>query len=255
MTTPFAVPTPPPPPERTQQGGSTWVMPALVAIAVAIAALVIGGLVYWRAVPSAPMLPPVPGLVMASGPNGVTIEDAQPVFDQVAAEWLPGAQPIRIVMEVDWSSLPPDAKATTLPPGGVISAVYVAPWDAPFGKRQEAAALTMEVERGGGMMVNMQSQGWGAMPDLAPVGGAPKVTSAEALLIAEEEGGREYRASCPGVHNQVRVSWATTGPDAPYWAVTYNDARVPEKYGMLMRIDGESGLVLEAREISQPCGE
>jgi len=255
VSTPFPdVPMAPPQSETVAgERRERWVMPTLLLLAIAVVGLMIGGLVYWKTVPGAPGPPPLPQEAIASGPDGVMLEEAQPVLDALAAAWLPNARPIRVVLLVDWSAVPPDAPEGTLPGGGWISAAYVAPWDAPLGKRQEAAALTVDIDRGTGRVVKVESSGWGSLPDLPPVGDAPTITSAEALLIAENEVGKTYRASCPGTHNQTRVAWATTGSDAPYWAVTYGDTRTPEKYGMLVRIDGETGLVLEAREVSQPC--
>jgi hypothetical protein len=224
----------------------------LVTLLVVAAALVVAGFLYWRLVPDAPPPPPRPEAT-APPPLGTTLEDAVALAERQADRWLPGAQLLNATMQVDWPWQVPAGRVRSVPATGWVTAVFLAPWDAPFGRNETAASLSLVIERLSGEIVLQETLGWetAPLPVATPV---PAIDSATAGLLAERAGGTRFRRACPDLRHLSRIGLVANAPGfPPHWLITYEDAREPAHFGLLLRIDAADGAVLEQREDAPPC--
>jgi len=230
---------------------SNRLLAALLGLAVA---LCVAGLAYWRLAPIAPPEPPLPDPVALDRP--ATLESALPALQRQADAWLPGAVPMQVTLQVDWPWEVAPGPVAEIPGTGWVTAVFAAPWDAPFGRKQRAATLGLLYERLSGQIVAQDSVGWETPPGARGPWVQPRVDSTGAGLAAERAGGTRFRAACPDQRHLSRtmlVDPADGGGWPRHWLVTYQDARDPAGFGLLVRIDAETGTPLETRDTAPPC--
>jgi hypothetical protein len=185
--------------------------------------------------------------------NGATYESALPLAQAQADAWLPGATMLNAAMQVDWPwSVPPGATAA-LPGTGWLTYAFIAPWDPP-GRPPGAASLGIVIDRLNGEIVGQETQGWEVAPEFRPPPPPAAIDSAQATLIAEAARGTDFRRACPQYRHLSRTFPVAAGRTEwpQHWVVIYEDTRVPERHGLLLRIDAASGDVLE-RESSAPA--
>ena len=158
-------------------------------------------------------------------------------------------------MQVDWPWDPPPPVVTTVPGTGWLTYVFVAPWDPALG-REEAASLTVLIDRLSGEVAVQTTLGWEKAPEFTPSATAATVTSTAAVLVAEAAGGTEFRRACPNRRHLTRVSLVEPGEGAalpPHWLVTYEDTDQPGQHGLEARIDAVTAEVLEVESEAPPC--
>ncbi|MDQ3227955.1 MAG: hypothetical protein M3Q50_15170 [Chloroflexota bacterium] len=256
---PLALTPHPPSPVEPGEGGTPdrrwtsrrFVLGALLGIQILLAAI---ALAVWVWTPEAPPLPPESETSAPLDGSGATYESALPLAQAQADDWLPGAVLINASMQVDWpwsvSLDPPPA----LPGTGWLTYVFVAPWNAP-GRPEGAASLGVTIERLDGSVVSEETLGW----EDAPVDRAPPppaaVDASAATLLAEEAGGTDFRRGCPQYRHVSRTFPLAAGRTAwpQHWVVIYDDTRVPDKHGLLLRIDAETGETLDRSGDAPEC--
>jgi hypothetical protein len=226
---------------------------ALLAVQVI---LIVAGLAYWYRTPMAPALPPTPGAPAARINGGATYESALPVAQAQADAWLPGARLLNAAMQVDWDWTVPDTPVTTLPPTGWLTYTFVAPWQ-PWGKPPGAASLDVIFDRLSGEVVRQDTLGWATAPEWREPPPPAKINSTQATLRAEAAGGTAFRRACPDLRHLSRTFPIAAGRTEwpQHWVVIYEDTRVREQLGLLVRIDAETGEVLEVRQDAPACPE
>ena len=226
---------------------------SLFALQILLAAL---ALVVWIWTPEAPSLPPFPGETAPLVGSGATYESALPLAQAQADDWLPGAVLLNASMQVDWPwTVLPESPAT-LPGTGWLSFAFVAPWDAP-GRPPGAASLSVVIERLDGSVVSRESTGWEQAPEFRPPPPATAIDSVAATLLAEEAGGTAFRRACPQYRHLSRTFPVADGRTEwpQHWVVLYEDNRVPDQHGLLLRIDAETGATLARRGDAPSCSD
>lgn len=238
--------------------GRRRLMWGLVALQVAVALVGIG--VWWAIAASDPPAPVPPGSGSGSdsgivGPVG--LETGAAVAWERARAWSEGAELLSATMQVDWPWDAPPSEVGEVPATGWLTFVFVATWDPGLGRREEAASLTVLIDRLGGRVVGQTTSGWEEAPTLAPPPATPTVGSLEAALVAEEVGGTAFRARCPERRHSSRLSLVPAGTeDLPeHWVVTYEDDAQPARQGLLIRIDAASGGVVAGGGTAPVCEE
>lgn len=212
------------------------------------------GVIFWRASAAPAPAPSFAVGVATPGRLPATLEDGAAVAWERARGWRAGARLLSATMQVDWPWDPPPGAVRTLPGTGWLTYVFVAPWE-PAGRREEAASLTVLVERLSGEVVAQTTLGWETVPDARPDEGEPPVPSAAAVLVAEASGGTSFRRGCPQFRHLTRVALMPAGTLPTHWVVTYEDARQPARHGLRVRVDAASGAVLETAEEGAGCAE
>jgi hypothetical protein len=111
------------------------------------------------------------------------------------------------------------------------------------------------VERLNGAMVTQDTEGWEQAPEFRPPPPPAAIDSTEATLLAEEGGGTDFRRDCPHYRHLSRTFPVAEGhTDWPqHWVVIYEDTRNPETHGLLVRIDAQSGEVLDRGGEAPEC--
>ena len=203
---------------------------------------------------------PPPASVLAddgSLPAGAmpTLEGGLAIAEAQARAWQEDAEPLNATMQVDWPwERPPPGTASDLPAGGWLVYVFIAPWE-PRTEDIEAASLTVLIDRLTGAVLPQEPVGWAR----APAGDAPRptarVTSVEAVLLAEAAGGTDFRRACPVHRHLTRASLVATGPWPPHWFVSYRDERTPARHGLAVRIDARTAEVLAVEADGEPCDD
>jgi hypothetical protein len=186
--------------------------------------------------------------------TGATYESALPLAHAQADAWLPGAVLLNAAMQVDWPwTVSPDPPAT-LPGTGWLSYAFIAPWDPP-GRPSGAASLSVVIERLDGSIVSRETVGWEQAPEFRPPPAPAAVDSDEATLLAEAAGGTAFRRACPQFRHLSRTFPVAAGrTDWPqHWVVLYEDSRVPDQHGLLLRIDANTGQVLARSGDAPTC--
>lgn len=227
------------------------------AIAILLAAQVVLALValgVWVWTPSAPALPPIPAARAPLIHDGATYESALPLARAQADAWLPGALLLNASMQVDWPwTVPPGAPAE-IPGTGWLTYAFIAPWHPP-GRPAGAASLGIVSERLSGEIVSQDTRGWEEQPAWPEPILPAAIDSSAATLLAEAAGGTNFRRACPNYRHLSRTfpvaAGRTTWPQ--HWVISYEDSRVPEKHGLLFRIDAETGEVLDRRDAAPDC--
>jgi hypothetical protein len=246
--------------ERAEPTSSRWpwrsrrgALIALLAVQLLLAA---AALAVWVWTPDRPALPPPPDETAPLVGSGATYESALPLAQTQADAWLPGAVLLNASMQVDWPwSVPPQPPAE-LPGTGWLTYTFIAPWDPP-GRPPGAASLGIVVERLDGAVATQETEGWEVAPEFRPPPPPAAVDSVEATLLAEEAGGTAFRRACPQYRHLSRTFPVAAGRTEwpQHWVVIYEDTRVPDKHGLLLRIDAESGDVLERETDAPACSE
>lgn len=226
---------------------------ALLALQVLLALI---ALAVWVWTPEAPPLPPFPDQTAPLVGTGATYESALPLAQAQADAWLPGAVLLNAAMQVDWPWTVPSDPPTTLPGTGWLSYVFIAPWDPP-GRSSGAASLSVAIERLDGSVVSRETMGWEQTPDFRPPPPPAAIDSTAATLLAEEAGGTAFRRACPQYRHLSRTFPVAAGRTewAQHWVVLYEDTRIPDQHGLLLRIDAESGEILEQSGAAPACVE
>jgi hypothetical protein len=214
----------------------------LLVVQVALAAI---ALAVWIWTPDAPAVPPLPSTTAPRIDGGATFESALPLARRQANAWLPGAVLLNAMMQVDWPWNVPPGPAKALPGTGWLSYVFLAPWHPP-GRGPGAASLGMTIERLSGAIVNQNSEGWEEAPAFPEPPPPATIDSSEATLRADAAGGAAFRSACPQYRHVSRTFPVAAGRTAwpQHWVVIYEDSRVPEQQGLLLRIDADTGHVL-----------
>ncbi|MFT4040110.1 MAG: hypothetical protein QM692_18160 [Thermomicrobiales bacterium] len=235
-------------------GRSSRTRRILLALLAVQVALVIAALALWRLTPEAPAIPPLPANPAPRINGGATYESGLPVAQGQADAWLPGARLLNAAMQVDWDWTVPDDPVTALPPTGWLTYTFVAPWQV-WGKPPGAASLEVVIERLSGEVLRQDSRGWEQAPEWRDPPPPAAITSAEATLRAEAAGGTAFRRGCPDLRHLSRTFPVAAGRTAwpQHWVVIYEDTRVREQQGLLVRVDAATGAVLETRQDAPPC--
>ena len=237
---------PAPRPSRTRR--------ILLSLLVAQVALVIAALALWRLTPAAPAIPPPPANPAPRINGGATYESGLPVAQGQADAWLPDARLLNAALQVDWDWTVPDGPVTTLPPTGWLTYTFVAPWQV-WGKPPGAASLEVVIERLSGEVLRQDSRGWEQAPQWRDLPPSAAISSTAATLRAEAAGGTAFRRGCPELRHLSRTFAVAAGRTAwpQHWVIIYEDTRVREQLGLLVRIDAATGEVLETQQDAPPC--
>jgi hypothetical protein len=208
----------------------------------------------WVWTPDRPGLPPLPAGTAPLAGSGATYESALPLAQAQADAWLPGAILLNASMQVDWPWSVPSGSPTALPGTGWLTYSFVAPWHPP-GRPPGAATLGVVIERLTGAIVTQETEGWEQTPEFRPPPPSAAIDSTEATLRAEEAGGTTFRRDCPQFRHLSRTFPVAGGrTEWPlHWVVVYEDTRVPDKHGLLLRIDATTGEVLDRAGDAPDC--
>lgn len=234
---------------RTRRG----LIVALLGSQVLLAAI---ALAVWVWTPDAPPLPPLPAAVAPLAGDGATYESALPLAQAQAAAWLPGALLLNASMQVDWPWEVLPGETPELPGTGWLTYAFIAPWDPP-GRPPGAASLGLVIERLSGAVMTQDSIGWEEAPEFRDPPPPTPIDSTAATLRAEAAGGTAFRRDCPNYRHLSRTFPLAAGRTAwpQHWVIIYEDSRVPDQHGLLLRIDATSGELL-ARDGNAPsCDE
>jgi hypothetical protein len=157
-------------------------------------------------------------------------------------------------MQVDWPWSVPAGSVTAIPGTGWLTYGFVAPWDPP-GRPPGAAFLGVVIERLTGAVVTQETEGWEQAPELRPPPPLAAIDSTQATLRAEEAGGTTFRRGCPQYRHVSRTFPVAGGRTEwpQHWVVVYEDTRVPDKQGLLLRIDAATGELLDRDGDAPAC--
>ncbi|MGH2618803.1 MAG: hypothetical protein ACRDJC_26540, partial [Thermomicrobiales bacterium] len=224
---------------------------ALLSIQALLAAI---ALAVWIWTPDAPPLPAAPEMTAPLAGSGATYESALPLAQAQADAWLPDAVLLNAAMQVDWPWSVPREPPAELPGTGWLTYAFVAPWDAP-GRPPGAASLGVVIERLDGSIVSQETIGWEQAPDFRPPPPSAAIDSTAATLLAEEAGGTAFRRACPQYRHVSRTFPVAAGRTAwpQHWVVIYEDTRVLDQHGLLLRIDAETGEILDRSGDAPAC--
>lgn len=226
----------------------------LLGLLVLQIALIAVGLVLWSRTPAAPALPPRPGQAAPRVNGGATYESALPMAQAQADAWLPEARLLNAAMQVDWDWTVPDGPVTQLPPTGWLTYTFIAPWQ-PWGKPTGAASFDVIVDRLSGEIARQDSLGWATAPEWREPPPPAVVGATQATLRAEAAGGTAFRRGCPDLRHMSRTFPVAAGRTEwpQHWVIIYEDTRVREQQGLLVRVDAATGEVLEVRQDAPAC--
>lgn len=230
---------------RTRRGA----IAALLGVQVLLAAIALG---VWVWTPDRPALPPLPTETAPLAGGGATYESALPLAQTQADAWLPDAVLLNASMQVDWPWTVPPGSPTEIPGTGWLTYGFLAPWHPP-GRPPGEAFLGVVLERLTGEVVTRDTEGWEEAPEFRAPPPAAAIDSTAATLRAEAAGGTRFRRACPQYRHLSRTFPVAAGRTEwpQHWVVIYEDTRVPERHGLLLRIDAATGEVL-ARDGDAP---
>jgi hypothetical protein len=230
--------------------GFRW-FPALLVVEVVLAALAFA---IWLWTPEAPLPPPTPAPGAAPATLPATLESGLEVAWQQARAWRSDARLISATMQVDWPWQPPPDAVPEVPGTGWLTYVFVAPWQPP-GRGPGAASLSVVVERLSGRVMVQTTLGWEYAPATAPPAAipTPAISTIAAIRLAEAAGGTPFRRACPHYRHVTRISLVEPGEWPQHWLVTYEDARQPDRHGLLLRIDATTHDVLARDDDAPSC--
>jgi hypothetical protein len=231
--------------------GNRRLIAALLGIQLLLAAI---ALAVWVWTPDRPALPPLPAGTAPLVGSGATYESALPIAQAQAEAWLPGAILLNASMQVDWPWSVPAGSVTAIPGTGWLTYGFAAPWDPP-GRPPGAAFLGVVIERLTGAVVTQETEGWEQAPELRPPPPLAAIDSTQATLRAEEAGGTTFRRGCPQYRHVSRTFPVAGGRTEwpQHWVVVYEDTRVPDKQGLLLRIDAATGELLDRDGDAPAC--
>jgi hypothetical protein len=211
-------------------------------------------LAVWVWTPDRPALPPLPTETAPLAGSGATYESALSIAQAQADAWLPGAVLLNASMQVDWPWSVPAGTSTAIPGTGWLTYSFVAPWHPP-GRPPGAAFLGVVVERLTGAVVSQETEGWEQAPEFRPPPPPAAIDSTQATLRAEQAGGTAFRRGCPQYRHLSRTLPVAGGRTEwpQHWVVVYEDTRVPDKQGLLLRIDAATGEVLDRDGDAPEC--
>ncbi len=223
----------------------------MLGIQILLAAIALG---VWIWTPDRPALPPLPTENAPLDGEGATYESALPLAQALADSWLPGAVLLNASMQVDWPWSVPQEPPETIPGTGWLTYAFVAPWDPP-GRPPGAASLGIVIERLSGAVVSQDTEGWEQAPEFRPPPPPAAIDSTVATSLAEEAGGTDFRRACPQYRHLSRTFPVAAGRTewAQHWVVIYEDTRIPDLHGLLLRIDAQSGEILDRAGDAPEC--
>jgi hypothetical protein len=240
--------------DATQKPGAWRTRRTVVTLLVAQVVLALVALGVWIWTPDAPALPPIPRATAPLDGSGATLESALPLAQTQARAWLPDAVLLNASMQVDWPWTVPPEPPTEIPGTGWISYAFLAPWYPP-GRPAGGASLSVVVERLSGAIVSQETDGWEQAPQMQPPPPAAPIDSTAATLAAEAAGGTAFRRACPQFRHLSRTIPVAAGRTEwpQHWVVLYEDSRQPSQHGLLIRIDANTGKVLEQHGEAPKC--
>jgi hypothetical protein len=231
---------------------SVRLLQLLLVAQIALAGL---GVWAWRSAGASgpePLTEPPPGPA-TDAQLPATVESAYPAALARAQAWRDDARLLHVSAELMWPREAQSSAVSQLPDGGWLLFVFVAPWDR-FGGNEDAATLTLLVDRRSGSIYGETALGWEEAPALpAPLVATYPVSSTVAVVIAEAHGGATFRRACPDVRWDSRIGLDVTSDGKPIWTVTYRDDRVADKNSLTVRIDASTGAVIDLRDTSLAC--
>lgn len=227
------------------------ILALLLAVQVVLA---IAALAVWVWTPDAPPLPPETAATAPLRGAGATYESALPLAQAQADAWLPDATLLNAAMQIDWDWKVPPGTPQTIPGTGWLTYTFLAPWQPP-GRPPGAASFGVVIERLSGAIVSQESLGWEQAQELRPPPPPAEIDSVAASLRAEAEGGTAFRRACPNYRHLSRIFPVAAGRTEwpQHWVIIYEDTRVAEKQGLLLRIDATTGTLLEKRRDAPEC--
>jgi hypothetical protein len=216
--------------------------------------LAVVALAVWVWTPDAPALPPIPTVTAPRIGDGATFESALPLAQRQADAWLPGAVLLNAAMQVDWPWIVLPEPTTELPGTGWLTYSFLAPWHPP-GRPPGAASLGLTIDRLSGAIVNQDTDGWEHAPEFRDPPPPAAIDSEEATLIADADAGADFRRACPQFRHVSRTFPVAAGRTEwpQHWVVIYEDSRAPEKHGLRLRIDANTGEVLDRAGEAPEC--
>lgn len=228
-----------------------WLLAALLVAQLLLATLVLG---VWIWTPDAPALPPMPEATAPIAGEGATYESALPLAQAQADAWLSDARLLNASMQVDWDWMVPPGVPTALPGTGWLTYTFIAPWQ-PRGRPPGAASLSVVIERLSGKVVSRETRGWESAPEFRAPPPPARIDSSRATLLAEAAGGTDFRRACPQFRHLSRTFPIAAGRTEwpQHWVIIYDDSRVPDQHGLLLRIDAASGDVLDRESQAPDC--
>jgi hypothetical protein len=183
-------------------------------------------------------VPDAPDVPVGGGPaptNALTVETAIERGDAVAAEWVEGAAPVAIQLQIDWPQSDVPETVTALADGGWVRFYYLDVEGA------LPSTLMVLVERTSGEVreTNVEAMASrGETPvDLEPI----EVWDTAATLAIEMLGGTAFRAACPTVH-YTTLTTLVSDPETggPVWLVEYPEGREGSR-PLVGRVDAITG--------------
>jgi hypothetical protein len=228
----------------------------IVLLVVQIALALVAGGTAWAArnnKPSPPSTTPDPDSVT----RPLTVETGYQLGLEQANKWQPNATLLNINMQVDWPNDPPPATVIALPGGGWVTMTFAASWNK---GDSEAATLGLFFERGSGRLYDQSETEWEHSPSKSISPEQAQVDSTTALLAAELSGGTAYRAECPKVRNNTRITLTTGDVDSHeingklVWLITYKDARTRD-VGYKVVVDAHTGDIAQITDTRGSCEE
>jgi len=247
------------PAEAVTASGSRWWRTRrglIIALLVSQLLLAAIALAVWVWTPDAPPLPFLPASTARLAGDGATYESALPLAQAQADAWLPGAILLNASMQVDWPWDVPPGETTGIPGTGWLTYAFIAPWDPP-GRPPGAASLGVVIERLSGVMMSQDSIGWEEAPEFREPPPPAPIDSTAATLRAEAEGGTTFRRDCPNYRHLSRTFPLAAGRTEwpQHWVIIYEDSRVPDQHGLLLRIDATTGELLDRSGEAPACDE
>ena len=177
----------------------------------------------------------------------LTLESGEVTATTIARSWQDDARLVSAVMQVDWPTKLPIDEMIEVPPGGWIIYTF----------RTEQSTLSVMLDRKSGAFITSATgeSGEEVWPPLELQGYAR--SSMTALLTADVLEGSMYRNACPASRTSALVTLSTapdeSGEARAVWTVTYGDARYPNTFDVLVRLDAESGNVVTSEREEIAC--
>ncbi len=224
-------------------GQATWPLALLIGVVATQMLLGLTGAALWLVTQvSDPALPVPAGPPPDLAAGAATLETGLPLALTRAQIWNRGAQLVAASGHVDWPADVPPSTPAEVPHGGSLTFVFAVP--DPERPETPLPTYTVKMERSRADIVDEQALVSGIpMPPSVPLLDAYSIPSTRAILLAEENGGTEYRRACALERHISRISLDTTDPARHRWTATYRDDRFPDRNGMLVRIDAMTGEV------------
>lgn len=184
----------------------------------------------------------------------VALETALPLAQATAKRWNPRAELLSASQELDWSPTATANSGQDQPGGGWLTYVFVAP-RSQFGADDQAASLSILIDRNSGNVVSASTLSWHEMPTTSQLKlGKLPIDSTKAVTIAENAAGRSFRHDCATVRHSSWLNLIPAKVGPPVWLITYADTRNPDRNGLAVRINAQTGKIISTVNQAQACG-